>query len=54
MAGGNASGENASEDTQAEGFICPMCMKGFTDPVELQQCFDKCSSMANSSNGTKG
>ena len=65
MPGSSASGEIASGDAQTEGFICPICMKGFTDPVELQQCFNKCSfenensnnpppSMSNSSNGTGG
>ena len=60
MPGSGASGENASGDAQTEGFICPICMKGFIDPVELQQHFENehsnspPPSMTNSSNGTGG
>jgi hypothetical protein len=60
VAGGNVAGEDTSGDAQAEGFICPMCMQGFLDPVQLQQHFENehsnspPSSMTNSSNGTGG
>ena len=49
-----------SGNAQAEGFICPMCMKGFVDPVELQQHFENAhsdsppSSLAHPSNGSGG
>ena len=61
VAGSNgAERESAAGDEQAEGFICPMCMKGFLDPVELQQHFENehsgspPTSLPNASNGTRG
>ena len=26
------------------GFICPMCMRGYADPSDLQSCFERCQS----------
>ena len=40
MAGGGGGAGDAGDDAPAEGFICPMCMKGFLNPDVLQQHFE--------------
>ena len=52
--GNGAAGGDASDEAQAEGFICPICMKGFVDPIELQQHFENEHSDSPPSNGTGG
>ena len=63
VASNNASGggtSSYSEDAPAEGFICPMCMKGFLNPNDLQEHFESehsnspPSSLTGSFNGTGG
>lgn len=34
----------AAANESAEGFICPMCMRGYADPSDLQSCFERCQS----------